>query len=66
MPQAGDDAWALHGREAHSDFSLLTGPVGGCSSLAVLPLVGGQKCPGALLLGHTAPLSGFLQQRCGG
>ncbi|KAG2439441.1 hypothetical protein HXX76_004797 [Chlamydomonas incerta] len=60
--KSGDDAWTHHSNEAHPDFALLSGPRGGCSSLAVLPLVGGQKCPGALLLGHTAPLSGFMQQ----
>ncbi|GFR43417.1 hypothetical protein Agub_g4498, partial [Astrephomene gubernaculifera] len=35
---------------------------GGCTALAVLPLAGGLKCPGALLLGHSAPLGPMLQQ----
>ncbi len=63
--QAGDDAWAACGRANHPDFALLSGPRGGCTALAVLPLCAGTKCPGALLLGHTGPLAPLLQQRCG-
>ncbi len=45
------------------DFALLAGPKGGCTALAALPLCGGSQCPGALLLGHTAPLSALVAQR---
>ncbi|KAG2502013.1 hypothetical protein HYH03_000509 [Edaphochlamys debaryana] len=60
--KSGEDAWAGLARDAPPDFALLTGPKGGCSSLAVLPLCGGSKCPGALLLGHTQPLGPLLNQ----
>ncbi|EFJ53200.1 hypothetical protein VOLCADRAFT_86237 [Volvox carteri f. nagariensis] len=61
--QSGDELWNVLSREAHVDFQLLTGTRGSCTALAVLPLCcGGPRCPGAVLLGHTAQLTGVLQQ----
>ncbi|KXZ52008.1 hypothetical protein GPECTOR_10g1030 [Gonium pectorale] len=64
--KAGDDQWSALRREPLPDFAALTGEArGGCSALAVLPLLGGQpdgRCPGALLLGHTVPLAGMAQE----
>ncbi|GIL92971.1 hypothetical protein Vretifemale_20444 [Volvox reticuliferus] len=60
--KAGDELWDSLCRESYADFHLLTGSRGACTALAVLPLCGGPKCPGALLLGHTDQLAWTLQQ----
>lgn len=63
--QAGEREWQALQHEPPVDFSLFT-MRGGCTSLAVLPLVGDQRCLGAVVLGDTQPLTPVLTQRWGG
>lgn len=59
--QEGDETWTRLKLHLDSDFSMAA--TGDCKCIAALPLLGGTKVSGAVLIGHSGPLDAILQQR---